>query len=293
MDCDSPITLRGSDSDDDDISVIPVVDLDHSDSEDSEDSEKAVSGVRKHTLDYYHVGTTDTWLFPGADVELSDDRFLRIVSIYEIEHHGDVCLEGFLFLMTGLDRTRSAESKITNDDEDLSCLIIGQPNEIFWSIKMLDDDPREEGEQALEVFPVSDFVRLRTIKITNKEYPALNTLVARAAVSEISEDDEDDLICRWKGVKSWPDAAVRKSGTLRYCMRKLARVRAKECDPGCSAEDRSLMEKFRGRTVEGGSKVGMDNKECKRKAHEEELSRKAERLRPYRAMSSGGCSLTG
>ncbi|MCJ1462400.1 hypothetical protein MMC07_001001 [Pseudocyphellaria aurata] len=169
-----------------------------------------------------------------ANLELCDGDFLRVVDIVQDTNTEEVTLRGWRFRRT----------------KEMNGMLERKMNEICWIVHVDEDDTRDEGVQGMESVPVSEVVKRRRIRITNRPYPQLSWQEHSEADKEVILN-ERVLVCRYKYVIYYPDAKARERNS--WTEKAMQRIQAEECDSSCSMADQALRYSWRGNTIKGGA----------------------------------------
>ena len=186
--------------------------------------------------EYTHKGIQ---LAPHNCVELQDGDFMKIVHIVKDTSNSEVTLRGFLFR-----RTR-----------EMNGLLNRLLNEVCWILHVDEDDPREPLVQGAESRAVSEVIRRRDIRLTNRPFPDLS-------FRENNKDTQENvtnhhiLVCRYKYMCVYPSARARLA--YAWCEKGLHRLREDECDKLANngIKDDDLRRAWRGSTARGGAMQG-------------------------------------
>ena len=178
-------------------------------------------------------------LTPRSFVELKDEDFLKIVHIVRDTSTQDVSIRGYIFR-----RTR-----------EMNGLLDRKRNEVCWILHVDDDDPRDPLTQGVETRAVSEVVRRRNIRLTNRPFPDLSFRGDEKDTEE-TVTNARVLVCRFKYLCFYPTAKARIA--YAWCEKGLHRLRAEECDKRAdnNLDDESLRYAWRGTTILGGAKEG-------------------------------------
>lgn len=188
------------------------------------------------TLDAYTIN--DIKVNPKANLELCDGDFLRVVDIVQDTRTQEVTLRGWIFRRT----------------KEMNGMLERKLNEVCWIVHVDEDDTRDGGIQGMESVPVSEVVKRRHIRMTNRPYPQLSW-------REHPEEDEEVianervLVCRFKYVIYYPDAKARERNN--WSEKAMQRIQAEECDSSCSMADEALRRSWRGDTIKGGACISL------------------------------------
>lgn len=181
--------------------------------------------------------TRNLFLRPGLSVELDDGDFMKIREIVQNTMTAKVVLRGWRF----------------QRNKDVNNFLSRQINEICWMIEIDQDDVRPPAIQCMEEVDVDKVVKRRLIRLTNLPFPALSWREDQEDSREVVYE-ERALVCRWKFVWIFPDAAARM-GRKPWIEQALMRVKAEDCTVLCQkafAEPDQLRQIFRGETQKGG-----------------------------------------
>lgn len=184
--------------------------------------------------EYIHNGIK---LNPKTNIELLDGDFLRIIHIIHDPSTASITLRGHLFRRTKL----------------MNGILSKKYNELCWIHHVDENDPRAHEIQAMESVPVSQVLKRRRIRITNRAFPACSFRDEEGWMRDDEETvvNERVLVCRVKYVCKYENARERE--VYNWCEKALLRVRAEECDLGLAKSDKQLRFEWRGETVEGGA----------------------------------------
>lgn len=171
---------------------------------------------------------------PMANLELRDGDFIRVRHIVQDTTTSEVSLRGWIF--------RRAR--------EMNGMLERKLNELCWILHVDENDGRDLGIQGMESVPVSKVVRRRFIRMTNRPFPELSWREHPIEAEEVIRD-ERVLVCRYKYVCYYPDAAAREQND--WCEKALQRLRVDECDPSCGKADEALRNSWRGHTIKGGA----------------------------------------
>jgi hypothetical protein len=185
-------------------------------------------------------------------VELTDGDFMRIVQVLEDHVTKQVYLSGYIFR-----RTRYMNGTIPK-----------KSNEVCEIIQLNESDSRSAKEQALQEVPVTQAKRRRGLRLTNQEYPALSWRTD-PPVDQKKVEDLCILVCRWKYVSVYRDAAAQKKNVWKG--KALIRLRKEECDGSLACSEKTLREHWRGETLAGGSAFGMSSTQTEQVDRERKL----------------------
>ncbi|KAG8528755.1 uncharacterized protein KY384_006442 [Bacidia gigantensis] len=175
-------------------------------------------------------------IYRGTAVELQDGSFLRVSKIIRNTMSSEVTLWGWRFL-----RTKEVYGFLPN-----------KVNETCWIVDVDIDDSREPREQAIEAVEMSEVLRRRGLRLTNRQWPDLS----------FRDDPKEDidtvyesrvLVCRWKYITLYTNSLARTNG--KWSERALIRLRESECDSSqnSSQPDDDLRQLWRGKTIRGGA----------------------------------------
>ena len=181
--------------------------------------------------------TRNIILRPGLSVELDDGDFMKIREIVRNTLTAKVVLRGWRF----------------QRNKDVNNFLSRQINEICWMIEIDQDDTRPPEIQCMEEVDVDKVVKRRLIRLTNMPFPALSWREDQEDSRE-TVYEERALICRWKFVWIFPNAAARMERKP-WIEQALMRVKAEDCTLPCQkafAEPDHLRQIFRGETQKGG-----------------------------------------
>ena len=215
------------------------------------------------TLDIYQYG--GLLLRPKINVELHNGDFLRICHIVQNVSTDEVLLRGRLFRrLTFMNGT--LEKKI---------------NEVCWILHIDEDDTRPSEVQCLEEVKVDEVIKRRGLKLTNQDFPCLSWRDESNRFTETQETVRNDrvLVCRWKYVCSYANAAARENNL--HIQKALIRLREYESDSGCGIDDDILRRQWRGESVLGGASSRVSHEEIERQRYEKDLAQQAIEQRGY------------
>lgn len=182
----------------------------------------------------------DTYTFksikinPKANLELRDGDFMRVVQIIQDKRTLEVSLRGWIFRRTNT----------------MNGMLERKLNEVCWILHVDENDTRDIGVQGMDSVPVSEVVRRRRIRISNRPFPELSWRQDPKEKMEVVTN-ERVLICRFKYICYYADARARERND--WCEKALERMRAEECDPSCEMADEALRYSWRGDTIKGGA----------------------------------------
>ena len=186
---------------------------------------------------YEHNGIA---LRPESTVELLDGDFLRILDIIQNISTLEVSLRGWIF-----QRTKS-----------MNGLLEKKMNELCWVLHVDMDDSRDPNLQGMETVTVTNVLKRRRIRLTNRPFPALS--FREHPMKDIDEVvvKERVLVCRIKYVCYYITAENREKN--QWCERAFLQLVTGECDSGCNSRvlDHKLRSDWRGLTVKGGASSG-------------------------------------
>ena len=186
----------------------------------------------------------DTFTFSGvkinpkANLELRDGDFLRVIHIIQDTKTSEVSLRGWIFRRT----------------KEMNGMLERKLNEVCWILHVDENDGRDSGIQGMESVPVSQVVRRRFIRMTNRPFPELSWREHPEEAMEVIHD-ERVLVCRYKYVCWYSDARAREQNE--WCEKALQRLRAEECDSSSGSADETLRYNWRGDTSKGGASKGL------------------------------------
>ena len=209
------------------------------------------------TLDTYQHG--GLLLRPRVNVELQDGDFLRICCIIQNVSTDEVLLRGRLFRrLTFMNGTLEKKT-----------------NEVCWIIHIDQDDTRPSEVQCLEEVKVDEAIKRRGLKLTNRNFPCLSWRDESNKFTETNDTVRNDrvLVCRWKYICSYANAAARKNNV--HTQKALMRLREHESDRGCGIDDKLLRRQWRGESVLGGASSLISYEEIERQRHEKVAAQQA------------------
>ena len=191
--------------------------------------------------EYTHKGIR---LAPNVFVELRDEDFMKVVHIVRDTTNSDVTLRGYVFRRT----------------KEMNGLLNKRINEVCWVLHVDDDDPREPLVQGVETIAVSEVIRRRAIRLTNRPFPDLSFRNDGKDTQETVMNHRV-LVCRYKYLCHYRSAKARVA--YAWCEKGLHRLRDDECDKRADnfMTDNDLRRVWRGPTALGGSKEGWVNGE--------------------------------
>lgn len=182
----------------------------------------------------------------GDTVELEDGSFLRVKTVLHNEYHNRYRVVGWRFIQNkktcGLPR---------HDPVD--------PNEVYWVVHLVKNDPRPVKTQALVEIEGTHILRKKTMTMVNTTYPGHRKGIG----SDPEVPGHAALFCRWKNVtvtktskKNMPSDAFHIPAA-EISEASLQRLRAEECDDGHDnrTADATLRRIWRGVTRRGGGSV--------------------------------------
>lgn len=155
-----------------------------------------------------------------ATLELRDGHFIKVVKIFQNMETLEVNLLGWIFRPTRM----------------MNNMLESQFNEVCWLLHLDMNDTRDVGVQGMESVSVSEVVKRRRIRLTNRPYPECT--------------NEGVLVCRYKYICYYPDAGARNR--LEWCEKTLERVSTDDCNDGYSTLQEILRHHWRGDTTKGG-----------------------------------------
>lgn len=158
---------------------------------------------------------------PKATLELRDGDFIKVVKIFQDMETSKVNLLGWIFRPTRM-MNNMLESKF---------------NEVCWLLHLNTNDTRDVGVQGMESVSVSEVVKRRRIRLTNRPYPECT--------------NEGVLVCRYRYICYYPDARARDR--LEWCEKVLERVRPEHCSGEHGTLQEILRHHWRGDTTKGGA----------------------------------------
>ena len=168
-------------------------------------------------------------LRPGKTVELRDEDFIQITSIFQ---HSKTKFR----LVRGLRFRRNTK---------LHGLLEKKLNEVSLMLRYDPENPRDVLRQSIETVLLDDIVGLRDLIKTNQPFPALRfqeldgSMLADMGTAWVK--DHARLVCRWKFIEYSKNAG---------CLEVLTQH---DSDPRYSMSDNDMRTMFRGETVPGGS----------------------------------------
>ena len=186
--------------------------------------------------EYFHNGIR---LTPNSFVELRDEDFMKIVHIVSDSTQAEVTLRGFIFR-----RTR-----------EMNGLLNRLLNEVCWILHVDEDDSRDPLTQGVETRAVSEVIRRRAIRLTNRPFPELSFREDSKDTQEVVMSQRV-LVCRFKYLCFYANAKARMAYT--WSEKGLHRLREEECDKRADndVKDEDLRRVWRGETVPGGMREG-------------------------------------
>ena len=191
----------------------------------------------------------DRYLYKGVNIkknrfiELIDGDFMQVKHIVRHRSTSMVTLRGFLFRRT----------KFMNN------LFENFKNEVCLIQHVDEDDPRHPNVQAMETKPVTDVVKRRGIRLTNRPFPDLSYRNINPQINNDLILHSCVLVCRYKYICYYPSAEARKANV--FSEQGLHRLREADCDESMVNEmqhqkDDDLHKKWRGLTHRGGDHQG-------------------------------------
>ena len=186
--------------------------------------------------EYFHNGIR---LTPNSFVELEDEDFMKIVHIVKDSTQAEVTLRGYIFR-----RTR-----------EMNGLLNRLLNEVCWILHVDEDDQRDPLIQGVETRSVSEVIKRRAIRLTNRPFPALSFREDSKDTQEVVMS-ERVLVCRFKYLCFYANAKARMAYT--WSEKGLHRLKEDECDKrnDNDVKDEDLRCVWRGETIPGGTKKG-------------------------------------
>lgn len=169
-----------------------------------------------------------------TNLELLNGNFIRVINIIQDSATSEVKLQGWVFHRTDV----------------MDHMFELQRNEICWILHIDENDILIPKVQGMELVAVSEVLRRRHIRMTNRPFPELSCLQDPLQKPQ-TMIDQGVLICRYKYVCSYQDAKAFKRNA--WCERSLQRLQAEECDLLFSSPDDQLRQIWRGDTVKGGA----------------------------------------
>ena len=185
---------------------------------------------------YTHHGVD---LRPQAAVELRNGEFMRIIEIVQ-DTMSNIILRGWIF-----QRTKS-----------LNCIVQKRLNELCWILHVQNDDRREPEIQSIRSINVSEVLKRRRIRMTNRPYPCLSFREDSVKDFEQTVLNERVLVCRVKYICYYLDARSKENN--QWCERALLQLKATECDSGYGNRmaEHNLRHQWRNKTIQGGMRWG-------------------------------------
>lgn len=169
----------------------------------------------------------DTFTFEGvkvnpeATLELRDGDFIKIVKIFQDMETSKVTLLGWIFRPT----------------KNMNNMLESKFNEVCWLLHLNTNDTRDVRVQGMESVSVSEVVKRRRIRLTNRSYPECT--------------NEGVLVCRYRYTCYYTDSRARDR--LEWCEKSLERVRPEDCQEAYGTPQEILRHHWRGDTTKGGS----------------------------------------
>ena len=186
----------------------------------------------------------------GDTVELEDGSFLRVKTVLHNEYHNRYRVVGWRFI-----RNHKTCGLPRHDPVD--------PNEVYWVVHLIKNDPRPAKDQALVEVEGSQILRQKTMTMVNTTYPGHHQRTG----PDLGIPSHDALFCRWKHVIVTKNSKRRRPlDAFHMFAPKISeasfqRLRAEECDDGYDnrTADATLRQIWRGVTRRGGA--GVESKE--------------------------------
>lgn len=209
-----------------------------------------------------------------ANVELRDGEFMRVLHIIEDTRTSEVSLRGWKFCRT----------------KDMNGLLDRKLNELCWILHVDENDKRNPEVQGMESVLVSDVVKRRHIRMTNRPYPQLSWKEDPKEETKDVVANERGLVCRFKYICYYVDARAREQND--WSEKCLLRIRADECDPTNVMADEELRHNWRGDTIKGGACKGLVPGEVaflrNERQHRNDCERLDTRKRQHSSLSTRG-----
>lgn len=179
-------------------------------------------------------------LSPKVCVELHDGDFMKIVHIVEDVSTLEITLRGYIF----------------RRNNEMNGLLPRKLNEICWILQIDGDDPRDPLLQGVETRAITEVLRRRSLRLTNRDFPALSFRDDKSKDSQDIVLNERVLVCRYKYVCLYLNPKARTSWT--WSEKSLHRLQAEECDKRADNKmvDDDLRRAWRGSTLLGGAMEG-------------------------------------
>ncbi|KAI9844707.1 MAG: hypothetical protein M1837_005449 [Sclerophora amabilis] len=191
-------------------------------------------------LSSFRFGDPGTTLRPKKAVELVDGDILQISLILQDIETTEVRLRGLRFRRTKF--MNGVLEKLRNE----VCLIL-EPDE---------DDSRPQEVQCVDEVPLSEVLGVRRLLLTNEKYPR-HSFVETEIDGQNTPDNvvfsECQLVCRWKYVCYFMNAAARKAN--RSSEKSLSWLRSSEAETTLRVDDDDLRRHWRNTTSKGGAFV--------------------------------------
>ncbi|CZS98762.1 uncharacterized protein RCO7_06443 [Rhynchosporium graminicola] len=168
-------------------------------------------------------------------VELKDGTFLRIKDVIHNTLTQEIHLRGHR-----LQRAR-----------DLNGLLERKLNELVLFFEVDQDDTRIPTEQSTVEVPLSEFLKIRSVRFTNHKWPEAQNCNFAEFRNKEHAAAEGGLTVRWKYTCTFADAKDRHHNV--YKERVLERLNSGECTPGFELEDNARRNEWREETVLGGA----------------------------------------
>lgn len=181
----------------------------------------------------------------GANVELYDEDFMRIVNVIKDPRRGTITLHGWLF------RRNSAMNGTMQFQQN-------KDDELCWIMQIEENDQRCYKIQGMVTRAMHDVRRHRHIRLTNRPYDDSSWREDLASQSTADAMNGPELVCRVKHISVFENAAAKRQN--RAPEEIYQRLRSDECDhlPGMYNEpnaivDDILRDTWRGENVKGGA----------------------------------------
>ena len=190
----------------------------------------------------------DIQFFPGCDVEIEGNEFMRVKVILLDHEHDEVSVRGHLFRSVPI----------------LEGMLERKRSEIFWVVEAAQGDPRSHSDQAMQTKRIELVIRRKEIILTNTNYP------------RFSQDGR--LVCRWKYLTIYqPPRTPRRMNVIEHA---LIRLTEDEADKSFNQRDMALRRIWLGRKTDGGSGSGCTLEEREHRQKEEQLAKDAAKWVP-------------
>lgn len=182
----------------------------------------------------------------GDTAELEDGSFLRVKDVLHNEYYNRYWVVGWRFI-----RNRKTCGLPRHDPVN--------PNEVYWVVHLVKNDPRPAVDQALVKLEGSQILRKKTMIMVNTTYPTYK----KGTGADLGESANDTLFCRWKHVFITKTSKLeRPLDAFHIPAREIVeashqRLRTEECDDGHNSRnpDETLRRLWQGVTRRGGANV--------------------------------------